>query len=123
MSHTVYVGHCFPNPFLRFHSHAPHYLSVVDGNVIRVFARLHAVPGDPASLLKPCWSLAEGLMDHEQPGAYNQVPTLVLSTAHVLLMRACTRGTPNRPTRVPRVRVHAAFTRRILTVTARLADS
>ena len=90
---------------------------VVDGNIVRVFARLHAIDHprpadvdkkkhmasevnpstvsssssssmpmsnttssrsrvqpfrDPAQLLKPCWSLAEGLLDRESPGDFNQ---------------------------------------------------
>ncbi len=80
---------------------------VVDGNVVRVFARLHAMDHppaataaaassssssststttttsalenedvttfrDPAQLLKPCWSLAEGLLDRAAPGDFNQ---------------------------------------------------
>lgn len=48
--------------------------AVVDGNVIRVFARLLALPGDAASpvLLKRCWSLAEDLVDPTDPGSFNQ---------------------------------------------------
>ena len=45
---------------------------VVDGNVIRVFSRLHAIDGDPATLLKPSWKLAEHLLDRSRPGDYNQ---------------------------------------------------
>lgn len=48
--------------------------AVVDGNVIRVFARLLALPGDSASpvLLKRCWALAEDLVDPASPGSFNQ---------------------------------------------------
>jgi len=44
----------------------------VDGNVVRVFSRLHRMEGEPAALLKPCWALAGDMLDQERPGTYNQ---------------------------------------------------
>lgn len=48
--------------------------AVVDGNVIRVFARLRALEGDAASpaLVRRCWTLAEALVEPDQPGTFNQ---------------------------------------------------
>lgn len=47
---------------------------VVDGNVSRVLARLRAIPGDPTdrSNEKQYWRLAEGLVDPDRPGDFNQ---------------------------------------------------
>lgn len=45
---------------------------VVDGNVIRVFARLHRLQGEPAKLTAPCWSLAARLLHPTAPGDFNQ---------------------------------------------------
>lgn len=48
--------------------------AVVDGNVIRVLARLRAVPGDPrsAAMTKLWADLADALLDPERPGDFNQ---------------------------------------------------
>jgi len=48
--------------------------AVVDGNVIRVFARLNAWSGNAASsqLARQCWELAEELVDPARPGQFNQ---------------------------------------------------
>ncbi|GBG28308.1 Adenine DNA glycosylase [Hondaea fermentalgiana] len=47
---------------------------LVDGNVIRVFARLFAVGAEAKapSLIKGCWSLAASLVDPKRPGDFNQ---------------------------------------------------
>lgn len=47
---------------------------VVDGNVIRVFSRLHAMRAEAncPALVRRCWALAEELVDAQQPGAFNQ---------------------------------------------------
>ncbi|QOJ14414.1 MAG: A/G-specific adenine glycosylase [Planctomycetia bacterium] len=48
--------------------------AAVDGNVQRVLARLFAVdlPIDAPSTRAQLWSLAEGLLDHARPGAFNE---------------------------------------------------
>ncbi|KAL4419664.1 hypothetical protein ABPG77_000561 [Micractinium sp. CCAP 211/92] len=48
--------------------------AVVDGNVIRVLARLRAVAGDPrsAAMTKLWADLADALLDPERPGDFNQ---------------------------------------------------
>ncbi|KAL4424064.1 hypothetical protein ABPG75_001365 [Micractinium tetrahymenae] len=48
--------------------------AVVDGNVIRVLARLRTVSGDPrsAAMTKLWADLAEALLDPERPGDFNQ---------------------------------------------------
>jgi len=47
---------------------------VVDGNVVRVFARLRALHGEAQSpvLIKQCWELAEALIDPDHPREFNQ---------------------------------------------------
>jgi len=47
---------------------------VVDGNVIRVFARLFAIPGDlkTGAGSQKIWRLAEYLLPHQRPGDFNQ---------------------------------------------------
>ncbi|RDV38678.1 A/G-specific adenine glycosylase [Bradymonadaceae bacterium TMQ3] len=47
---------------------------IVDGNVIRVFARLFAIAGDPRSTAnqKIFWELAEALVDRNKPGDFNE---------------------------------------------------
>lgn len=47
---------------------------IVDGNVIRVYARLFGVEGDPtaAATQRRFWALAEELVPAEDPSAYNQ---------------------------------------------------
>lgn len=47
---------------------------LVDGNVHRVFSRLFALqhPIGGGKMEKICWSLADTLVDPDQPGAYNQ---------------------------------------------------
>ncbi|CAN0486137.1 unnamed protein product [Ectocarpus sp. 12 AP-2014] len=47
---------------------------LVDGNVIRVLARLRAVASDPknAGLNKLCWDLAGSIVDPGRPGDFNQ---------------------------------------------------
>ena len=47
---------------------------VVDGNVARVFARLHLIDGDlrESSVSKQHWSLAQEYLDHDRPGDHNQ---------------------------------------------------
>ncbi|WP_230467296.1 A/G-specific adenine glycosylase [Lujinxingia vulgaris] len=47
---------------------------IVDGNVIRVFARLFAIEGDPRSTAnqKSFWGLAEALVDPQNPGDFNE---------------------------------------------------
>ncbi|CBJ29881.1 conserved unknown protein [Ectocarpus siliculosus] len=47
---------------------------LVDGNVIRVLARLRAIASDPknAGLNKLCWDLAGSIVDPGRPGDFNQ---------------------------------------------------
>ena len=47
---------------------------LVDGNVIRVYARLFALRGDPKSpaLQAKVWALAAEHLDHRRPGDWNQ---------------------------------------------------
>ncbi|MBI3300290.1 MAG: A/G-specific adenine glycosylase [Elusimicrobia bacterium] len=47
---------------------------LVDGNVVRVFARLFALRGDPkgAALQKKVWALAETELERARPGDWNQ---------------------------------------------------
>ncbi|MEM6453573.1 MAG: A/G-specific adenine glycosylase [Acidobacteriota bacterium] len=47
---------------------------VVDGNVKRVFARLFAIDDsiDASATIRRLWSIAEALVDPEDPGAFNQ---------------------------------------------------
>ena len=47
---------------------------VVDGNVIRVLARMRALGGSPksAGLVQACWDVAERLNDPNDPGDFNQ---------------------------------------------------
>ncbi|GAB2226366.1 hypothetical protein Droror1_Dr00022170 [Drosera rotundifolia] len=47
---------------------------VVDGNVVRVLARLKAISANPKDLLtvKKFWKLAEQLVDPDRPGDFNQ---------------------------------------------------
>ncbi|CAM9855582.1 unnamed protein product [Ectocarpus fasciculatus] len=47
---------------------------LVDGNVIRVLARLRAIASDPknAGLNKRCWDLAGSIVDPGRPGDFNQ---------------------------------------------------
>ena len=47
---------------------------LVDGNVIRVYARLFALRGDPRSpaLQEKVWTLAAEHLDHGRPGDWNQ---------------------------------------------------
>lgn len=65
----------------------------VDGNVIRVFARLRALPGDAASLAlsRRCWTLAGELVDPEQPGAFNQALMELGATVCTPKAPACDR--------------------------------
>ncbi|KXS13534.1 DNA glycosylase [Gonapodya prolifera JEL478] len=48
--------------------------AAVDGNVVRVLARLRAIGGDPKSTVvdKLFWSLASSLISASRPGAFNQ---------------------------------------------------
>ena len=48
--------------------------ALVDGNVARVFSRLSAIalPAKSPSLMKMCWTLADQLVDPEDPGTFNQ---------------------------------------------------
>ncbi|KAF5835367.1 hypothetical protein DUNSADRAFT_7494 [Dunaliella salina] len=46
--------------------------AVVDGNVIRVLARLRALPGDPQRLMPTCSELAKQALHPERPGDFNQ---------------------------------------------------
>ncbi len=48
--------------------------AVVDGNVIRVLARVRALPGSPkdASLKSECWRIARELVPADRPGDFNQ---------------------------------------------------
>jgi len=46
--------------------------AVVDGNVIRVFARLGAVEEQPSKLLKACWKVAEKIVPQSRSGDFNQ---------------------------------------------------
>jgi A/G-specific adenine glycosylase len=46
---------------------------LVDGNVIRVFSRLLAIPIENGDKLnKVCWAAARGLVDPEEPSSFNQ---------------------------------------------------
>ncbi|KAI7880750.1 DNA glycosylase [Lichtheimia hyalospora FSU 10163] len=47
---------------------------VVDGNVIRVIARLRALGADPkkANVVELFWEIAQGLVSHSRPGDFNQ---------------------------------------------------
>lgn len=63
---------------------------VVDGNVVRVFSRLHAMPGDPASLMQPCWALAARILDQGRPGAFNQALMELGATVCTPRAAACT---------------------------------
>jgi len=67
--------------------------AVVDGNVIRVFARLRVLEGDSSSpaLLKLCWSLAEELVDAGDPGAFNQALMELGATVCTPQAPACDR--------------------------------
>ncbi|NEO28013.1 MAG: A/G-specific adenine glycosylase [Kamptonema sp. SIO4C4] len=47
-------------------------LSILDGNVKRVLARLTALPVPPAKALSQLWQLSDRLLDPEQPRDYNQ---------------------------------------------------
>lgn len=63
---------------------------LVDGNVIRVFARLFALPGrsDDPKLVKRAWELAEKMVGGERPGDWNQA----------LMEHGATLCTPHAPT-------------------------
>ncbi len=63
---------------------------LVDGNVIRVFARLFALPGrsDDPALVKKAWELAEKMVAGERPGDWNQA----------LMEHGATLCTPHAPT-------------------------
>ncbi|KAL9259719.1 Adenine DNA glycosylase-like protein [Drosera capensis] len=49
-------------------------VAVVDGNVLRVLARLKAISANPKDLLtvKKFWKLAEQIVDPDRPGDFNQ---------------------------------------------------
>ena len=63
---------------------------LVDGNVIRVFARLFGLPGrsDEKSLVDTSWEIAESLVEGERPGDWNQA----------LMEHGATLCTPQVPT-------------------------
>ncbi|CAE8650048.1 unnamed protein product [Polarella glacialis] len=67
--------------------------ALVDGNVIRVFARLRALAGDSASavLSRRCWALAHELVDLEQPGSFNQALMELGATVCTPQAPACSR--------------------------------
>eukprot|EP00931_Biecheleriopsis_adriatica_P087083 TRINITY_DN61602_c0_g1_i1.p1 TRINITY_DN61602_c0_g1~~TRINITY_DN61602_c0_g1_i1.p1 ORF type:complete len:534 (+),score=116.98 TRINITY_DN61602_c0_g1_i1:57-1658(+) len=67
--------------------------AVVDGNVIRVFSRLRALPGESNSpaLTKTCWSLADDVVDPEQPGSFNQALMELGATVCTPQAPACSR--------------------------------
>jgi len=67
--------------------------ALVDGNVIRVFARLMALPGDAASqaLARSCWVLAEELVDTGRPGDFNQALMELGATVCTPKAPACDR--------------------------------
>lgn len=66
---------------------------VVDGNVIRVFARLLALPGHAAdvSLVEQCWGLADALVDPVSPGTFNQALMELGATICTPKAPACAR--------------------------------
>ena len=47
---------------------------LVDGNVVRVLARVHGLPGHTkdAALKRTCWEIAGGLVPRRRPGDFNQ---------------------------------------------------
>ncbi|MEM9542217.1 MAG: A/G-specific adenine glycosylase [Cyanobacteria bacterium P01_E01_bin.42] len=47
-------------------------VSILDGNVKRVLARLSALPVPPAKAIKALWSLSDRLLDRENPRDFNQ---------------------------------------------------
>eukprot|EP00928_Gymnodinium_smaydae_P046614 TRINITY_DN31061_c0_g1_i1.p1 TRINITY_DN31061_c0_g1~~TRINITY_DN31061_c0_g1_i1.p1 ORF type:complete len:516 (-),score=31.99 TRINITY_DN31061_c0_g1_i1:225-1751(-) len=67
--------------------------AVVDGNVIRVFARLQALEGDAnaIALQKKCWLLADELVDAAQPGNFNQALMELGATVCTPQSPACSR--------------------------------
>ena len=92
---------------------------IVDGNVARVLARLHAIEGDvsrgPAN--KRIWALAGELVRGEDPGALNQALMELGATvctprapscAKCPLARGCAAHTAGRTAEIPAVRRRAA---------------
>ena len=67
--------------------------AVVDGNVVRVFARLAALKGHSKcpALHKRCWKLAEDLVDPERPAEFNQALMELGATVCTPLAPACSR--------------------------------
>lgn len=65
--------------------------AVVDGNVVRVFSRLKALPGSASSLSRQCWSLAHALVDPDEPGSFNQALMELGATVCTPLAPACDR--------------------------------
>lgn len=47
--------------------------AVVDGNVIRVLARLHTIDEDPKKEQTFFQRLADAMLNHHRPGDHNQV--------------------------------------------------
>ena len=66
---------------------------MVDGNVVRVFARLAALKGHSKcpALHKRCWKLAEDLVDPERPADFNQALMELGATVCTPLAPACSR--------------------------------
>jgi adenine-specific DNA glycosylase len=62
--------------------------AAVDGNVIRVCARLRALRGNPTKMSKVWDKLAGQLLHPERPGCHNQVCSRACSTVGVWLGRA-----------------------------------
>ncbi|MDY7021314.1 MAG: A/G-specific adenine glycosylase [Cyanobacteriota bacterium] len=65
-------------------------ISILDGNVKRVLARLTALTVPPAKALKYLWQLSDTLLDREHPGTFNQALMDLGATV-------CVPKTPNCP--------------------------
>jgi A/G-specific adenine glycosylase len=63
-------------------------VSILDGNVKRIFARLLALPLPPAKALKRLWELSDRLIDPKHPKDYNQALMDLGATL-------CTRSRPS----------------------------
>ncbi|CAM9221171.1 unnamed protein product [Scytosiphon promiscuus] len=65
---------------------------LVDGNVIRVLARLKAIASDPKNtgLNKLCWDLAGSVVDPERPGDFNQALMELGATVCTVKSPSCT---------------------------------